>query len=148
MSDLRFARRLAAEILKVGETRIWIDPEAADKVAFAISKEEIRKLIKEGVIRKRPKATPSRGRKRILKEKKRKGRRRGKGSRKGPRYDEKEIWVNRIRVQRRFLKRLRERKIIDASTYRRLYRLAKGGYFRTLRQLKSYIEEHKLARRF
>ncbi len=148
MTDVSLVRRLAAEILKVGESRIWIDPEQLDRVASVISKEEVRKLIKEGVIQVRPPSTPSRGRIRKRHEQKKKGRRRGPGSRKGPRYDEKELWVARIRAIRKFLKYLRRRKIIDRRTYRMLYRLAKGGMFKSVRHLKTYIIEHNLARRY
>ena len=31
-------RRMASEILKVGENRVWIDPERADDVELAISR--------------------------------------------------------------------------------------------------------------
>lgn len=148
MSDASLVRRLAAEMLGVGESRIWIDPEALDRVSAVISREEVRKLIKDGVIRVRPPSTPSRGRVRLRHAQRKKGRRRGPGSRKGPRFDEKEMWVARIRALRRYLRYLRRRKVIDRATYRRLYMMAKGGAFRSLRHLKTYIVEHGLARRY
>ncbi|RLE64578.1 MAG: 50S ribosomal protein L19e [Thermoprotei archaeon] len=147
MTQVDQVRRLAAEILGVGVHRVWIDPQQLERVATVISKEEVRKLIKEGVIRKRPVKGISRHRIRIRKMKKKRGRRRGPGSRKGPRYDERELWISRIRAIRKFLKHLRDRKIIDKRTYRRLYLLAKGGTFRNVSHLKTYIKEHKLARR-
>ena len=42
---LRSQRRLAAEILKVGEGRVWIDPNRMEDVEAAITRDEIRKLI-------------------------------------------------------------------------------------------------------
>ncbi len=146
MSNLRLVRRLAAAELKVGESRVWIDtsPEYAERLSMAISREDVRKLIKDGIIVKRPPSTPSRGRARLRHLRKKKGRGRGPGKRKGPRFDEKRMWINKIRAQRRFLKALRERGIIDRRTYRRLYRLAKGGFFRDLQHLKLYMREHKL----
>ena len=48
--SLRSQRRLAAEILKVGQNRVWIDPERIDEVETAITREEIRKLIHEKAI--------------------------------------------------------------------------------------------------
>ncbi|HDI74356.1 MAG TPA: 50S ribosomal protein L19e, partial [Thermoprotei archaeon] len=69
------------------------------------------------------------------------------GKRKGPRFDEKELWVARIRALRKFLRKLKSRRKISPKTYRRLYRLAKGGYFRSVSHLKAYIEEHKLMER-
>jgi len=146
VTDLSVIRRMAAEELKVGVSRVWIDPEATDRLIMVVSREDVRRLIKDGIIRKRPPSTPSRGRARIRHEKRKKGRRRGPGKRKGPRFDEKELWVNRIRAQRRFLRALRDKGIIDRRTYRRLYRLAKGGFFRSLAHLKLYIREHKLAK--
>jgi len=112
-----------------------------------VSREQVKKLIHDGVIKKLPPSTPSRGRIRIRKMQKRKGRRRGHGKRKGPRFDEKELWINKIRAQRKFLKKLRERKLVDRKTYRRLYRLAKGGFFRNIAHLKLYITEHKLVKK-
>lgn len=44
-------RRLAAEVLGVGETRVWIDPTRFEDVVAAITREDIRNLIKEGVIK-------------------------------------------------------------------------------------------------
>ncbi|MFQ5836639.1 MAG: 50S ribosomal protein L19e, partial [Candidatus Bathyarchaeia archaeon] len=41
--SLRSQRRLAAEILKVGEGRVWIDPDRTEDVEAAITREEIRK---------------------------------------------------------------------------------------------------------
>ncbi|MEM1559613.1 MAG: 50S ribosomal protein L19e, partial [Candidatus Bathyarchaeia archaeon] len=63
------------------------------------------------------------------------------------RIDEGQMWVARIRALRRELKILREKRMITRSTYRELYRLAKGGVFRSVRELRSYIYSHGLARR-
>lgn len=142
------ARRLAAEVLGVGESRIWIDPENLDRVAAIISREEVRKLIKEGVIKVRPPSTPSRGRVRIRRKQKKKGRRKGSGSRKGSRADEKDLWVAKIRALRKYLKYLKRRKLIDRRTYRRLYLMTKGGSFKSVRHLKTYLIEHNLMRRY
>jgi len=81
--DLSFQKRLAASIMGVGESRVWIDPEREEDVAEAITKDDIRGLIRSGAIKKRPKATPSRGRARELMMKKSRGQRAGMGSRKG-----------------------------------------------------------------
>jgi large subunit ribosomal protein L19e len=50
------------------------------------------------------------------------------------------MWVYRIRRIRRYLKYLKDHEIIDTRTFRRLYRMAKGGYFRSLSALKMYME--------
>ena len=77
-------------------------------------------------------------------------RRRGPGSRKGAYYSvvpRKVRWMSRIRAQRKRLKRLRERRVITVSTYRSLYRKAKGGEFRSVGELERYITENNLRRR-
>lgn len=139
--SIRSVRRMAAQLLKVGESRVWIDPESIERVETAITREDVRRLIEDGVIRKRPPSTPSRGRWRIKREKRKKGRARGPGSRKGPRMDEKDLWIARVRAQRKFLKMARERGLIDARTYRRLRALVKGGMFKSVSHLKTHLRE-------
>ncbi|MFQ5758479.1 MAG: 50S ribosomal protein L19e, partial [Candidatus Bathyarchaeia archaeon] len=51
--SLKNQRRLAAEILKVGESRVWIDPDRTEDVEIVITRDEIRRLIHEGAIRRR-----------------------------------------------------------------------------------------------
>jgi len=148
--NLTNQRRLAAAVLDVGVNRIYIDPEGADIVEAAITRQEIRKLIKDGVIKAIPLKTTSRGRARVRMAQKKAKRRRGPGSRKGAKYSvvpRKTRWMGRIRAQRRRLKRLRERRTITVSTYRVLYRKAKGGVFRSVAEMERYITENDLRRR-
>jgi len=142
--DLSLQKRLAAEILGVGESRIWIDPEAYDRVEAAITREDVRKLIKDGIIRVKPEHSNSRARWRIRHEKRKRGQRRGPGHRKGGKYakvSRKEQWMMRVRALRKLLKQYRERNVITPKEYRRLYRLIKGGVFKSKAQLKNYIKE-------
>lgn len=148
--NLRAQRKMAAKILKVGENRIWIDPENMDNVSMAIRKEDIRALIKSKAIRARDVVGTSRGRTRSLAEKKRKGQRRGQGKRRGAKYSRmprKRLWIHKIRPIRRVLRGLRSRKAITPTVYRRLYLMAKGGTFRNTAHVKSYIKEKKLTKR-
>jgi large subunit ribosomal protein L19e len=141
---------MAAEILKVGMSRVWIDPERIEDVELAISREEIRKLIHEKAIRELPEKGISRGRVRIIREKKKKGRRRGPGSRqgtKGARLPRKRAWIIRIRALRRKLRELRDRHMITESVYRRLYVMAGSGVFRSVSSMERYIETRNLRRR-
>jgi len=136
--------RLAAEILGVGESRIWIDPRRLSEVTEAVSKDDVRKLIKEGVIKVEQKKGNSRARWKVRHEQRKKGRRRGYGKRKGKataRQDPKEAWMHRIRKIRRYLKYLRDHEVIDRRTYRELYLKAKGGMFDSLSNLKMYMRE-------
>jgi len=134
---LRSQRRLAASLLRAGLSRIWIDPEEADKVRSAITRAEIQTLVKEGRIRLLPKKGVSRGRVRA-----RAGRRKGSGSRKGGRGPGKKQWVLKIRAVRRHLRTLRDRRQLSPENYRMLLGMAKGGTF----QSKSHIDEYVKAR--
>jgi len=148
--SLKSQRRMAAEILKVGQNRVWIDPERADDVDVAITREEIRRLIREKAIRKTAEKGVSRARARVLHEKKKKGKRRGPGSRTGPqgaRASSKEVWMKKIRALRKRLRELKDRHAITKGVYRRLYVLAKSGSFQSVADLERYIEDHNLRRR-
>lgn len=133
---------LASKVKKVGKDRVKIvNKEEVEKV---ITREDVRKLIHKGAIKILPKRGTSRGRARVLHEKKKKGKRRGKGSRKGKkgaRTNRKRVWINLIRKQRKFLRYLKENNLIDNKTYRDLYLKAKGGAFRSLAHLKLYLEK-------
>jgi len=147
---LKSQRRLASKILKVGETRVWFDPDRTDLVEEVITREEIRRLIHSGVIKAKPQTGISRGRARRLHEKRKKGLRRGPGSREGKktaRHSRKRAWITHIRGIRADLKSLRGRRVIRENAYRRLYLLAKGGTFRDRGHLQQYIDAYKLARR-
>lgn len=145
--SLTSQRRLAAEMLKVGTTRIWVDPEDVDRVSSAITRQEIRKLIHEGSIRKLPEIGISRGRKRIRKQELLAGRHRGPGSIKGSVGGGKTRWIVRIRSIRTRLRILRDKRFITTQVYRKLSLMAKGGTFRSAAHLDEYIETHKLSRR-
>ena len=140
-------RRLAAQILGCSEKRVWFDEERLSDLKEAITKQDVKDMINEGAIREKPIKSVSRGRARKKQTKKSKGQRSGKGSRKGTknaRRPQKEVWMAKIRVQRKFLKELREKDHITSSTYQSLYRKAKGGFFRSKRHLKLYAEEHNM----
>lgn len=139
-------RRIAAKVLKVGEGRVWIDPESISDVEEAITRADIRDLIEEGVIRKKPKRGVSRGRARIRALKKSLGRRKGHGSRKGTqgaRRSKKRQWIIRIRALRRRLKELRAEGVIDKSMYHRLYNKAKGGEIKSVARLEAMIRKEE-----
>lgn len=141
--DLRFQRKIAAALLDCGENRVWMDPTALEDIAGAVTKEDVRELIEQGLIKRKPENGISRARINRRKAQRRKGRRRGHGrrkGRKGARMSKKEIWMRRIRPIRRRLKYLRDSGAIDRRTYRILYRKAKGGEFRSVAHLNSYLE--------
>jgi len=143
------ARKLAARMLNVGKNRIWIDPNRLDDVAMAIRRDDIRRLIHEGAIRRLKITGVSRARAKVLHQKRKSGMRIGPGSREGKstaKFSRKERWMLKIRAIRRHLKKLRAHRIIRPSDYRKLYRLAKGGMFDSIRRVDVYIQENKMKR--
>ena len=143
MTDLSAQKRLAADVLDVGQNRIWLDPSAQGDIAQAITREEVRELVEEGLIQADDARGNSRGRARERNRKRAYGHRKGPGKRKGrkgARQNEKETWQGKIRAQRRTLRELRDEGEISPTVYRELYRKAGGGEFRSVRYLLNYIE--------
>jgi large subunit ribosomal protein L19e len=150
MTDLRSQRRLAAQILKIGQNRVWIDPEKIDDADAAITREEVRKLIHEGVIKRLPEKGVSRARARVLHAKKKQGLRRGPGSRTGSpraRVSKKEAWTSKIRALRKKLHKLKANKTITESAYRKMYKMASSGRFESVADLERYLKSHELWRK-
>ncbi len=148
--NLSSQRRIAAEILDVGENRVYINPEKYKQVSEAITREDIRNLIKEGIIYAKPINGTSRARARYIQEQKSKGRRKGPGRRKGSsnaRYPKKKRWIRTIRALRRMLRDMRDNKIISVSEYRKLYSWASAGRFKSKSYLKMYIDKMKEQKR-
>jgi large subunit ribosomal protein L19e len=140
MSTLQ--KRLASRILKVGESRVWLDPAKREDINKAITAWDIRKLIKQNAI----KALPAK----VHKPRERKKRKRGPGSRKGKKYarlPRKRRWISTVRPLRRMLKELKNSNQLDNQTYRKLYMLVKGGMFRSRSHLKVYLEQHGLLKK-
>jgi large subunit ribosomal protein L19e len=132
--NLKSQRRLAAEILKIGESRVWIDPERIDYVEAAITREEIR----------------SRARARVFAEKRKKGLRRGPGGKSGSarsKISKKQAWMNQIRPLRKRLRVLKDTRSITESVYRKLYDMSESGVFESNADLERYIRTHDLWRR-
>ncbi len=143
MTDLRAQRRLAADVLDVGKSRVWFDPGEQEEIADAITRDDIRDLVDRGVIQAKEAKGNSRGRARERDEKRAYGHRKGPGSRRGQagaRRDGKENWTDNIRAQRRVLRELRDEGEITRSQYRELYAKASGGEFRSIRYLRNYID--------
>ena len=137
-------RRLAADILKCGKNRIKFDPGRLDDIKEAITKNDIRALISNGIITKKRSLSTSRFWTRKRKEQKSFGKRKGPGSRKGKktaRLEPKRRWINNIRLQRNFIKSLRDKNAITSTAYHELYLKSKGGFFRSLRHLGMYVHE-------
>jgi large subunit ribosomal protein L19e len=140
-------KRLAAEILKVSPKKIRFSSEALEDIEKAITRSDVRGLIAIGKIFLANTNEQSRVRARKNANQKRKGRRTGRGSKKGRKnavLSGKSKWIARIRVQRAFLKELKNKNLLSTANYQMLYSKCKGGYFRNKRHIKLYLTEHRL----
>ena len=145
--DLKTQKNMARSLFKVGYKRIKFDSEKLSEIKEAITKKDIKGLVNKNIIKILAKRGISRARARKILLQKRKGRRKGIGSRKGTanaRLNSKRDWINKIRVLRRFIKNLKDKSLINNKDYKELYLKEKGGFFRSERHLKTYINERSI----
>jgi len=143
-------KRIAASIYGISPKRIKLDPERLSEIKEAITKSDMRSLIRQGVITKLNKRGISRSRARKLLIQRRKGRRYGKGTIKGShaaRLPRKQEWINKVRSQRGLLKELKKKGLLSVYNYRVLRNKIKGGFFRSRRHIKLFIDEYNLIKK-
>ncbi len=142
-------KRLAAHVMRIGKSRVWMDPDFEDEISLAITRNDIRRLVDEGAILKKPVRGVSRGRARHKLRQKRKGQRSGPGTKKGKatsKLSSKDRWMRKIRPMRKELRKLRDEGKITSRIYRELYLKAKGNAFRNTAHLRTYISERRLSK--
>ncbi len=130
-------KKLAAKVLDCGIEKVWIDPKN-EKVSQAITRGDIRSFIKDGVIKK--KADKKRS-KNSPKKQQRQGSVKGSS---GARMGKKNEWLKKIRPQRKMIKELKEKNLLNPGVYRVLYLKVKGGMFRSKAHLQLYLNDKKL----
>lgn len=140
-------RRLAASIMGVGESKVWFDPAKLANIQEALTRDDVRKLIADGTIKKIPLRSVSRFGARQRQLGKRVGRMRGHGNRKGTkaaRSGGKSLWMARVRSQRRLLLSLVKDGKLQKNDARAVYMKIKGNSFKGKKNLSNYLVENKL----
>lgn len=140
-------KKLASRIFGVGKKRIKLSPDSFEEIKEAITRADIKSLVKNGAIDKLPVRGISKGRTKHTIKQKRKGRKAGKGSFKGrrtSRLPRKREWINKVRSQRDYLKELKNKNLLSISNYRLLRKKVKGGFFRSVRHIRLFVEEYNL----
>lgn len=144
--DLKNQKRMAADILKCGVHRVYLNPNNIEDISEAVTRQDVKRLIKEGVISPRQKHGISNGRFKYRLRQKAAGKRTGHGSRKGKkyaRYPRKRRWINTIRPIRKKLKEYREGTYITPKTFRHYYRHSSGGMFKSVSHMKLHMVSEK-----
>ena len=139
---IKFSRRIASELLKRGESSIRISPSGLDEAKKAMTRDDVRTLIKNGgvyAIKKKHNVSMS---SKLLKIRRKKGRGRGQGRRKGTLKARRgERWIKQVRSQRLLLSRLKLSGKLDNISFNKYYMLVKGNSFPDKASLILHIRE-------
>lgn len=139
---IKFTRRIASEIMKRGESSIRINPSGIDDAKKAMTREDVRTLIKNGgvyAIKKKHNVSMN---SKLLKIRRSKGRGRGPGKRKGTLNARRgNTWIKKVRSQRSLLNRLKLMGKLDNVSFNKYYMLVKGNSFPDKASLILHIRE-------
>jgi large subunit ribosomal protein L19e len=139
--SIKLTKRVASDIMNRGVSAIRISPERIEDAQKAITREDVRGLIKSGVIYAvEPKHNKSM-RSVLLREKRTKGRRRGIGRKRGTKNARSSMThKKKIRGQRRVLLALKKDNSMDNAAFKVFYRLVRGGTFASKASLINHIK--------
>lgn len=139
-------RKMASEMLKCGESRVRI--ELSKETEEALTREDVKALIRTGLVWKIQKKGTSGKFAKIRRKQKKRGRQTRAGNRKGTYKarsgSKKKKWIKSIRALRRLIKELKDNSQISSETYTKFYPRLKGGEFRNKKHLLTYLDEHDL----
>ncbi|MEK6859996.1 MAG: 50S ribosomal protein L19e [Nanoarchaeota archaeon] len=130
--NLRNKKELAAKALGVGKNRIWFNPESLAEIKEAITKEDIKSLFADGIIR----IKPVKGRKIIVRRKIR----RGPGKIKKKVKTRKQDYVKITRKLRKYVRKLKMDGSIGREEYIRLRKKIRMREFKSRANLGEYVE--------
>ncbi len=140
--SIKLTKRIAADILGRGVSSIKIVEKGRPDAEKAITREDVKTLIKDGnvyaVVEKHNISVYSK----ILKKKRSQGRRRGSGRRKGTKNARMSIgleYKRKVRGQRRVLAALKRDKVISNELFKDFYKLVRGGTFANKASLLGHI---------
>lgn len=134
--SVKFTKRVASQILGRGENALKMNPKGMEEIKKAITRDDVRKLIKDGsIIALRPKSE--------LHEKAQvEKRKRGRGKRKGSANARRgRTWEKKVRSQRMLLKRLKVMGKVDNAMFKKYYLLVKGNAFADKRSLLLHLSD-------
>jgi large subunit ribosomal protein L19e len=142
-------KETASKVLNVGKQKLKINLEKCkankEQVDKAITKQDVKDLIKLGVVYKDQTNSQSRARARKITSQKKLKRRKGPGKKKGtPKARNKQNPHNlKIRGLKKKLKELKTEDKLKDKRYSKLYLMIKGNYFRGKKHLEEYVNGDK-----
>ncbi len=133
--SIKFAKRVASQILGRGENALKLRPQGLEEVKKAITRDDVRRLIKDGTI-------VAVKEKSELHKKTTHERSRGTGKRRGTAKARRgRTWEKKTRSQRIVLKQLKMMGKFDNTTFKRYYLLVKGNAFADKRSLLLHLSD-------